>query len=123
MADYKQLAVWHRAHQFTIDIYNVTRSFPQSEMFGLVSQMRRSAVSIGSNLAEGKGRGGDSEFRRFIKIALGSASEIEYQLLVARDVQLVSTSDFERLNSEICEISCMLWALQQKVSVTSSAEN
>lgn len=119
MADYKQLAVWQRAHQFTIGIYKVTLGFPQSEMFGLVSQMRRSAVSIGSNLAEGRGRGGDSEFRRFIQIALGSASEIEYQLLVAHDVGLLGSHEYKQLNREIGEINRMLWALHQKVKVAS----
>ena len=84
MADYRQLAVWQRAHQFTVKIYNITRSFPRAEMFGLVSQVRRSAVSIGSNLAEGRGRSGDPEFRRFIqksRLVLLRNSNVNYSSL------------------------------------------
>ena len=72
MADFRQLKVWQKAHEVTLDVYRVTQQFPKSELYGLTSQMRRAAISIGSNIAEGRGRDGDGEFRRFIQIACGS---------------------------------------------------
>jgi four helix bundle protein len=84
MADFRQLKVWQKAHDVTLAVYGVTKEFPRSEIYGLTSQMRRCAISIGSNLAEGRGRDGDPEFARFIGIAYGSACELEYELLVAK---------------------------------------
>ena len=89
MADFRQLKVWQKAHEITLDVYRITQTFPKAETYGLVSQMRRAAISIGCNIAEGRGRDGDAEFGRFIQIALGSAAELEYQLLVAKDLGYV----------------------------------
>src|SRR5437016_13501335 len=83
MSDFRNLTVWQKAHALTLDVYRVTATFPQSELYGLTSQMRRCCVSIGSNIAEGCGRSGDTEKSRFFRIARGSTSELEYQVLVA----------------------------------------
>ena len=71
MADFRQLKVWQKAHEITLDVYRITQTFPKAETYGLVSQMRRAAISIGCNIAEGRGRDGDAEFGRFVQIALG----------------------------------------------------
>ncbi len=86
MKDFKSLKVWHKAHQLTLLVYALTRTFPREEMYGLTSQIRRAAASIPANIAEGSGRRSDGELRRFLQIARGSASELEYHLLLARDL-------------------------------------
>jgi four helix bundle protein len=86
MKDFRQLQVWQRAHTFVLELYRETNSFPREELYGLTSQVRRASVSIPSNIAEGCGRRGDAKFARFCQIAMGSASEAEYQLLLARDL-------------------------------------
>lgn len=115
MSDFRELKVWQKAHELTIAIYEVTRKFPPQEMYGLVSQMRRCAVSVGSNIAEGKGRRGDTEFGRFIQIASGSLTELEYQLLLSKDLKYLAEAEYEALNSKLAEVSRMLISLQQKV--------
>jgi four helix bundle protein len=116
MSDYRQLEVWKKAHTVTMEVYALTRKFPIDERFGLVSQMRRCAVSIGANLAEGRGRRGDPEFGRFIRIALGSTYELQYELLVAADAGFVPRPKYDVLHSELERIGKMLWSLLQKVS-------
>jgi four helix bundle protein len=105
MTDFKQLKVWQKAHDVTLAIYRVTGDFPRSEIYGLSSQMRRCAISIGSNIAEGRGRDRDPEFARFIGIAYGSACELEYQLLVAKDLGYVSMQDYTELTGSLAEIA------------------
>jgi len=112
MADFKQLKVWQKAHQVTLAVYRVSQQFPRSETFGLIAQMRRCAISIGSNIAEGSGRDGDGEFGRFIQIAAGSTAELEYQLLVARDLGYLDESEYMKLNSDLAEIGRMLISLR-----------
>ena len=85
MKDFKELRVWQKAHSLALEVYQATRSFPRDEIYGLTSQIRRAAVSVGANIAEGCGRRSDGEFARFLQIARGSASELEYHLLFARD--------------------------------------
>ena len=94
MEDFKKLKVWSKAHELTLWIYQRTRSFPKDEMYGLTSQIRRASASIGANIAEGCGRRSDAEMRRFIQIARGSASELEYHLLLANDLHFVAPDDF-----------------------------
>ncbi len=106
--DFKQLKVWERSHQLTLDVYRATASFPQAEMYGLTSQMRRACASIPANIAEGCGRGGDAELVRFLRIAMGSASELEYHILLARDLSLLNPKDSESLSTEVMEIKRML---------------
>ena len=90
MKDFKDLRVWSKAHSLTIDVYKATRPFPKEELFGITSQMRRAASSIGANIAEGTGRKSDGELTRFLHIARGSAAELEYHLLLAHDLDLLS---------------------------------
>jgi four helix bundle protein len=111
MQDFKNLKVWKKSHALTLDIYRSTVSFPAEEKYGLVAQIRKAAVSVESNLAEGTARSGDSEFRRFAYMALGSACEIECQLILARDLGQLQVHAFERLNSACHEVRKMLWAL------------
>ena len=98
-----------------LQLYPITASFPRSEIYGLAQQIRRSAVSIPSNLAEGCGRNGDAEFARFCHIASGSASELEYQLLLAHDLKLIKPNDYEKLAQQIIEIKRMLTVFIQKL--------
>ena len=88
MKDFGDLKVWHEAHKLTLAVYRASAAFPREERYGLTAQMRRSAVSVPSNIAEGCGRRG-ADFGRFMQIAMGSACELEYQLLLARDLELM----------------------------------
>lgn len=108
MGDYRKLKVWVRSHQLTLGIYEATRSFPREELFGLTGQLRRAASSIPANIAEGYGRGGDAELGRFLKIARGSASELDYHLVLARDLMYLEPSRFEHLITEAQGIGRML---------------
>lgn len=92
-------------------VYKVGRSFPREEMFGLTGQMRRASVSIGSNLAEGCCRASDADFARFAQIALGSASELEYQLLLARDLKMLADVEYQPLTDSVERTKRMLTAL------------
>jgi four helix bundle protein len=116
MRDYRDLQVWSKAHQLTLAVYKRTKVFPLDERFGLTSQIRRAAASIGANLAEGCGRRSDGEFGRFVQIAMGSAVELSYHLLLARDLGLLSPAEFAPLHSETDEISRMLSGLQSKLN-------
>ena len=88
MQDFRNLKVWDKAHTLTLDVYKTSKSFPREEMYGLTSQIRRASVSIGANIAEGACRRGDVDFARFLQIAAGSASELDYHLLLSRDLLL-----------------------------------
>jgi len=113
--DFKELRVWSKAHELRVSVYVITRTFPKDEMYGLTSQVRRSAASIGANIAEGCGRRSDGELCRFLQIARGSASETEYHLLLAKDLGLLSESDFRKAEQKVLEVQRMLTALVQKV--------
>lgn len=108
MKDYRKLKVWEKAHGFVISVYEVTSGFSSDEKFGLTSQLRRAAVSIPSNIAEGCGRGNDGDLRRFCEISMGSVAEVEYQVLLAHDLKMIIRVTFERLNAEIVEVKRML---------------
>jgi four helix bundle protein len=97
----------------TLQIYQITASFPDDERFGLVSQIRRSAASIPSNIAEGSARGSDADFARFLHIALGSAAELDYQLLLSHDLSFLSTERYSEISAELGEIRRMLNDLSQ----------
>src|SRR5271155_2757375 len=107
MKDFRQLKVWDKAHALTLGIYRATAGFPREELFGITSQMRRASSSIAANLAEGCGRTGDGDFHRFINTAAGSAVELEYFLLLARDLSLLSTGTYEQLKGGILEVQRM----------------
>lgn len=103
----------------TLAVYNATTMFPRDELYGLTSQIRRSCASIPANIAEGCGRGGDGEFARFLQIAMGSASELEYHLLLASDLKFLDGSNYERLATEVTEVKRMLTSLIQKLKAKS----
>jgi four helix bundle protein len=115
MKDFKDLKVWTRAHEMTMGIYQETRCFPKEELYGLTSQIRRAAASIGANIAEGCGRRSDGELTRFLQIARGSASELEYHLLLARDLNLLAEDSFRKLDGQVTEVQRMLTSLVQRV--------
>ena len=115
MQDFKKLKVWEVSHAVTLDIYRVTQRFPKDELYGLTSQIRRASASIPANIAEGCGRASAADFARFLQIAMGSASELEYHLILSRDLQLLSQADFDRLTASTIESKRMLTSLIQKV--------
>jgi four helix bundle protein len=111
MRDFKQLIFWKRSHALTLKIYSLTKaSFPKEEIYGLTAQMRRSSSSIPTNIAEGCGRNSNPELRRFLIIASGSSSELEYQLLLAKDLEYISDTIYKGLHAEIIEIRKMIFA-------------
>ncbi len=115
MKDFRDLHVWHKAHRLVLAAYAATTDFPKQEMFGLVSQIRRASVSIPANIAEGCGRRGNGEFHRFLSIAMGSASELEYELLVARDLGFMQPNVHSKLHASVTEVKRMLAPLLRKV--------
>src|SRR5689334_20449604 len=98
MQSFRNLKVWEKTHALTLDVYQATNAFPKDELFGLTSQIRRASASVGANIAEGSCRKGDGEFGRFLHIAIGSASEVEYHLLLARDLKILRSQDYDRLS-------------------------
>ena len=116
MKDFHELQVWQKAHRLTLAVYQITATFPREELYGLTSQLRRCSASISANLAEGCGRNGDAEFARICSIAMGSASEFEYHLLLARDLKLVKPKDHAELSQRATELKRMLTALLQKLN-------
>jgi four helix bundle protein len=113
--DFRELKVWQKAHQLTLAVYRITAAFPREELYGLTSQLRRASSSIAANLAEGCGRNGDREFARFCSMAMGSASELEYHLLLAKDLKLLKPADHQELDQRATELKRMLTALMQKL--------
>jgi four helix bundle protein len=115
MKDFRDLVVWNKAHQLVLATYKVTSSFPKDELYTLTSQMRRSSSSIATNIAEGCGRRGNGEFHRFLQNATGSASELEYQFLLARDLSYFSEEQYALLQESVVEIKKMLASLINRV--------
>jgi four helix bundle protein len=113
--DFHDLKVWQKAHALTLAIYQITAGFPRDELYGLTSQLRRCCASIPANLAEGCGRNGSADFARFCSIAMGSASELEYHLLLARDLKMIKPKDHAELSQRATELKRMLTALRQKL--------
>ena len=116
MKDFRDLQVWQKAHQLTLDVYRLTATFPRAELYGLTTQLRRASSSIAANLAEGCGRNGDAELARFCSIAMGSASELDYHLLLARDLTLLNVPDYADLARQTTEVKRMLTGLIQKLT-------
>jgi four helix bundle protein len=119
MRDFRTLRVWEKAHQLTLVVYKTTRNFPQNELYGLTSQMRRASASIPTNIAEGCGRETEAELARFMYIALGSASELEYQCLLAHDLNFLSDSVYQDLHNKATEVKRMLTAFIKKLKAES----
>ncbi len=116
MHNYKKLTVWNKAIDFATKIYVVTKDFPEDELYGLTSQLRRAAVSISSNIAEGAGRNSDKEFRHFLNITFGSCSEIETQLIISNKLGYISKDEFSFLCKEVTDIQKIIYKLIQKFS-------
>jgi len=109
------LKVWQRAIELSVAIYKLTMEFPNSELYGLTSQLRRAAVSVASNIAEGYGRASKGEFRQFVGIARGSVLEVQTQLVIAKELGFGKTGQRQTAESLAEETGKMLWALQKKV--------
>ena len=104
MKDFRTLIVWQKAHELTLGVYAATKQFPKDELFGMTSQMRRSSSSIPTNIAEGCGRGSNADFQRFLQMAFGSASELDYQLILSSDLKDLSREDHEQLGKLLLEV-------------------
>jgi four helix bundle protein len=115
MRNYQNLAVWEKSHQLALDVYRATAGFPSAEKYGLTAQLRSAASSIPSNIAEGAGRRTDADFRRFLDIAAGSASEVEYQIRLTIDLEYLPDHDGQRLADQIMEVKKMLRSLSNKL--------
>jgi four helix bundle protein len=115
MRDFKTLVVWQKAHKFVVNLYQTTKDFPREELYGLTDQFRRAAVSIPANIAEGFGKQGDKERARYISIALGSAAETEYYLILARDLGYLSPTKADELHHLFEDIQPMLRALYTRM--------
>ena len=115
MKDFKNLKVWNKSHKLTLKIYEITRTFPVEELCGLKSQMRRASVSIPTNIAEGCGRNSDAELARFLEIAMGSASELEYLVLLSKELHFFDDNVYNTLIVEIIGIKQMLATLIKKL--------
>jgi len=116
VSDYRTLETWQKAHQLALTVYAATASYPGSERFGLTAQTRRAVVSVPSNVAEGAGRDSDRDFARFVAIATASSNEVEYQLLLARDLGYLSDDLFQALTVQNSGVRSMLNRLRQSLA-------
>ena len=116
MLPYKELTVWQKAFSLVLDIYKITTKFPDSEKFGLQSQIRRASVSIPSNIAEGSKRGTKKDYMSFLRIAQGSGAELETQLLLAKELNYISKKDYEDLEVKLSEVMKILTVILKKFS-------
>jgi len=119
MQNFRELLVWQKAHRLTLAVYKTTSTFPRDELYGLTSQLRRCSASIAANLAEGCGRNGNRELARFCSFAMGSASELEYHLLLAKDLALIESDAQMQLSQDAIELKRMLAGLMRKLKVES----
>ncbi len=115
MKDFRDLTVWQKSHALTLDVYGATRTFPKEELFSLTNQVRRAASSIPANIVEGYGRRSDSEMNRFFQISRGSATELEYHLLLSRDLGYLAPARYDALIHQLSEIEKMLSAFTAKL--------
>lgn len=115
MKDFKELKVWHKAYRLSLQVYEASRAFPREEIYGLTSQLRRSIVSVGANIAEGCGRRSDGELVRFLQIARGSASEVEHHLILSRDLKFLSVNTHQALDKQLQEVQRMLTSLVNSI--------
>jgi four helix bundle protein len=116
MRDFRKLKVWEKAHLFTLQVYKITKNFPSDERFGLTVQLRRAAASIPTNIAEGCGRDSERELARFMSIAAGSASEVEYQLFLACDLNYIQDETYGELNQQVNAVKRMLNSFIKKLT-------
>jgi len=118
MKDFRSLKVWEKAHALTLTIYKTTEQFPKQELYALTSQIQRAAVSIPANIAEGCGKDSDAELKRYLLIAMGSSSELEYLLLLARDLGYLKGGDYESIKNDLVETRKMLNSFIQRLKAT-----
>ena len=116
MRTFQELIIWQKSHQLTLNIYSISASFPKVEIYGLVSQMRRSSSSIPTNIAEGCGRNSNPEMRRFLIISTGSCSELEYQLILSKDLDYIQATVFKELSESVVEIRKMIYSFIKNIS-------
>jgi len=119
MQDFRLLQVWQKAHQLTLAVYQHTHSFPSAERYGLTSQLRQAGSSIPANLAERCGRGSDADFARFVQIAIGSASELDYHLLLARDLGYLTDEVHHACKEQVGRVTRMLHGLLKRLRADS----
>ena len=119
MRDFRELKVWEKAHRLALQVYKSTKDFSSDERFGLTVQLRRAAASVPMNIAEGCGSETEGELARFLSMAAGSASEVEYQLLLARDLNYIQDETYRELNQQVIEVKRMLNSFIQKLKANS----
>ena len=115
MKDFKKLVVWQKAHELVLLVYRLTKKFPKEERFNLIDQMRRSATSIATNIAEGCGKYSQKDFVAYLQVSQGSSQEIEYLSILSNDLKYITVEEYDDLNSRINEVKAMLISLIQKV--------
>ena len=115
MRNYRDLKVWEKAHELTLQLYLTTKAFPKDELYGLTSQIRRCCISIEANLAEGCGRRSDAELGRFLRIAMGSASELDCHLLLTKDLRYMNADNYKKLHQDLSEVRRMLTSLLETI--------
>ena len=114
--NYRELIAWQKAMDLVVRIYQITESFPKTETFGLTNQMRRAAVSIPSNIAEGQGRSTTKDFMHFLHIARGSLQELETQVIIAQRLEFITEAVHSELTTNICEIARILSGLLKSLA-------
>jgi four helix bundle protein len=119
MKDFRKQKFWLKSHQLTLDTYKATSNFPREELYGLTNQIRRTCASIPANIAEGCGRSSEADFSRFLQIAMGSATELEYHLLLSHDLGILNDIDYENLSRETIEVKQMLTSFIKKLTAES----
>jgi len=115
MNNYKELKIWQKSVELAVKVYQITKDFPKEELYGITSQIRRSAISIASNIAEGAGRNSKKDFNNFLGISNGSICELETQLIIAQQVNFVNQQVLESVQQEIVEIQKMNWSLKKSL--------
>ncbi|NJN43218.1 MAG: four helix bundle protein [Flammeovirgaceae bacterium] len=115
MKDYRNLKVWERAHQVALRVYSITKAFPKEEQYNLTSQLRRSAISIPTNIVEGSAKFTDKDFANYLQISLGSTHEVEYLLFFCQELELIDAKQIDPLVKEVGEVKAMLISLIKKV--------
>ncbi|MEO8254172.1 MAG: four helix bundle protein [Flavobacterium sp.] len=116
MRDFRKYTVWYESHLFTLNVYQATKSFPKEELFGLTSQLRRAVSSIPTNFAEGCGSNSEKEFARYLNIAIASSSEVEYLLLLTKDLQFLTLETHKALEEKVIQIRKQIYQLRLKLN-------
>jgi four helix bundle protein len=115
MRNFLNLEIWKRSHQVTLKVYKFTKQFPKEETYGLISQMRRSSSSVPTNIAEGCGRNSNPQLSHFLQIAIGSTSELEYQLILSKELLYIDQPLFKELHSDVTELRRMIYVFRSRL--------